>query len=139
MSRTRAASALLGALGIAPLLGFNDGGYHPRIDPAHFVTGVNNPYFPLRVGTTYYYRSETPEGTETEQMEVTDDTQAVMGVTTMIIHDQVFLDGNLTEDTFDWYAQDDRGNVWYFGEDSTQVQNGVPIGHEGSWEAGVNG
>ena len=55
----------------------------------------------------------------------------------MVIHDQVFLNGELTEDTFDWEAQDAAGNVWYFGEDSKELEDGVVVSTEGSWEAGV--
>jgi hypothetical protein len=55
------------------------------------------------------------------------------------VHDQGFLDGELTEDTFDWYAQDKAGNVWYFGEDSKTIEDGQVVSTEGSWEAGVNG
>jgi hypothetical protein len=51
----------------------------------------------------------------------------------------VFLNGELTEDTFDWEAQDGKGNVWYFGEDSKELENGVVVSTEGSWEAGVDG
>jgi hypothetical protein len=43
------------------------------------------------------------------------------------------------EDTYDWYAQDKKGNVWYFGEYSTEYEDGKPAGTEGSWEAGVGG
>jgi hypothetical protein len=56
-----------------------------------------------------------------------------------VVHDQVFLDGELTEDTFDWQAQDKQGNVWYFGEDTKELENGEVVSTEGSWEAGVNG
>jgi hypothetical protein len=70
---------------------------------------------------------------------VTRDTKSILGVRTTVIHDQVFLDGELTEDTFDWEAQDAAGNVWYFGEDAKELENGVVVSTEGSWEAGVAG
>ena len=50
-----------------------------------------------------------------------------------------WVDGELAEDTFDWYAQDSSGNVWYFGEDSKEYEDGVFVGTEGSWQAGVDG
>jgi hypothetical protein len=62
-----------------------------------------------------------------------------MGVNTTVVRDQVFVDGELAEDTFDWYAQDRQGNVWYFGEDSREIENGKVVSTEGSWEAGVDG
>jgi hypothetical protein len=51
----------------------------------------------------------------------------------------VTLNGELTEDTYDWYAQDKEGNVWYFGEDSTEYKNGKAVSTAGSWESGVGG
>jgi hypothetical protein len=70
---------------------------------------------------------------------VTRDTKQILGVTVTVVHDQVFLNDELTEDTFDWQAQDKQGNVWYFGEDTKELENGQVVSTEGSWEAGVNG
>ena len=76
---------------------------------------------------------------ETITVTVTDQTRVVAGVTTTVVHDEVVdADGTLVEDTYDWYAQDRAGNVWYFGEDTTSY-DGDEISTEGSWEAGVNG
>jgi hypothetical protein len=55
------------------------------------------------------------------------------------VRDRVWLDGELIEDTDDWYAQDKDGNVWYFGEDVKNYENGVLVDRSGSWEAGVDG
>lgn len=111
-----------------------------QVDPNNFVSYVDNPYFPLVPGTTYTYRGET-EGVPTRDvMTVTADTKVILGVTTIVVHDQAYQDGVLAEDTFDWYAQDVDGNVWYFGEDTKELdENGNVISTEGSWEAGVNG
>src|SRR4029450_3040593 len=54
------------------------------------------------------------------------------------VHDKVTLDGVVTEDTLDWFAQDKAGNVWYFGEESKQIDDGIIVGIEGSWQAGVD-
>lgn len=72
-------------------------------------------------------------------MTVTNDTKTVMGVTCVVIHDVVFVDGEVMEETFDWYSQDKKGAVWYFGEDSTSYEEGQAPSKEGSWEAGVDG
>lgn len=61
-----------------------------------------------------------------------------MGVTTRVVWDRVWLNGNLIEETYDWYAQDKKGNVWYFGEDSTEYGKNWSS-KSGSWEAGVDG
>ena len=62
-----------------------------------------------------------------------------MGIEARVVHDQVTEDGEIKEDTFDWYAQDRKGNLWYLGEDTTEYENGKPKTKEGSWEAGVDG
>lgn len=107
--------------------------------PSGWVSGLSNPYLGFERGRVFHYRAETPEGVETAVIEVTRDTRTIQGVVTTVVHDQVALNGSLIEDTFDWYAQDTDGNVWYFGEDSKQMDHGVVIGTAGSWEAGVNG
>jgi hypothetical protein len=111
-----------------------------QLDPGNFVSEVTNPYFPLESGTTYIYRGES-EGVPTRNVTtVTSDTKVILGVTTIVVHDQAYEDGVLIEDTFDWYAQDVDGNVWYFGEDTKELdENGNVISTEGSWEAGVDG
>jgi hypothetical protein len=57
----------------------------------------------------------------------------------VVVRDTVTVNGQVIEDTYDWYAQDSEGNVWYFGEDSKTYENGVVTSTEGSWEAGVDG
>ena len=112
----------------------------PTIDPSNFVSEVTNPYFPLEPGTTFVYEGQT-EGVPTrEVVYVTNQTKVILGVTTTVVHVQSFEGGVLVEDTFDWYAQDKAGNVWYFGEDTKELdENGNVISTEGSWQAGVDG
>jgi hypothetical protein len=113
--------------------------YRVTIDPEPFVDVVDNPYFPLVPGTRWRLEGETDEGQEVDEITVTDRTKEVMGVTTTVVKDVVTINGELAEKTFDWYAQDVDGNVWYFGEDTTEFENGEPAGHAGAWEAGVDG
>ncbi len=113
--------------------------YDPDFDAADFVSGAGNPFMPLVPGTTFIYEKATDEGTEVVVVEVTHDTVEILGVTCIVVHDTESLDGELLEDTFDWFASDEDGNVWYFGEDSTEYEDGLPVSTEGSWEAGVDG
>ncbi len=113
--------------------------YHPTIDPANFSEVVNNPYFTLTPGTTFIYRSHDDEGMEINKVTVTDQTKKVMGVTTCVVWDRVWRNGELIEETYDWYAQDKEGNVWYFGEASLEHKKGTVASTKGSWEAGVKG
>src|SRR5512139_1794045 len=86
--------------------------YNPSIDPARFVAGVDNMFFPLVPGTVFDYAVQ--ETDETVRVTVTAQTRVVMGVTCMVVHDVASAGGVVIEDTFDWYAQDDEGSVWYF-------------------------
>lgn len=106
-------------------------------EPSAFVPQVSNQFFPLMPGTTHHYASS--DGSETNTVEVLTTTKTILGIQATIVHDQVFADAELIEDTFDWYAQDANGNVWYLGEDSRELENGQVVSTEGSWEAGVDG
>lgn len=113
----------------------------PEFDPANFVGDkIDNPYFPLKPRTRYIYRGET-DGEPTRNVTiVTRQTNEILGVKTTVVHDLAYEGGVLVEDTFDWYAQDKDGNVWYFGEDTKELdEEGNVISTEGSWEAGVDG
>ncbi len=72
-------------------------------------------------------------------MVVTHDTKRIMGVECVVVNDKATENGELIEQTLDWYAQDKEGNVWYFGEDSKESENGKVTSTEGSWEAGKDG
>jgi len=116
-----------------------DGAYNPVIDPANFLAKIDNQYYSLIPGTTFVYRSDTEDGIERNEVIVTDETRIVLGVTTTVVWDRVWLDDELAEETYDWYAQDKDGNVWYFGEDSREYEHGEVVSTEGSWEAGIDG
>lgn len=113
--------------------------YNPQIDPADFVAVINNPYLPFSPGSRWVYESETDEGLERIEVEVTDEDRTVMGVDVTVVRDTVTLDGRVIEDTWDWYAQDREGNVWYFGEETEEYDEDGSASTEGSWEAGVDG
>ncbi|OHB64833.1 MAG: hypothetical protein A2Y77_16565 [Planctomycetes bacterium RBG_13_62_9] len=122
----------------------------PDFDPPAFVlpTLIDNPYFPLMPGTVYTYSGQFDEDgetvTETSRVFVTPDTRNIAGVESRVVRDTEFVNGILAEDTFDWYAQDVVGNVWYMGEFTTSFEyddegNLIGTSNEGSWEAGVDG
>ncbi len=115
------------------------GPYHPAIDPANFSSVVNNPYFPLVPGTTKIFTEKDEDETVESAVTTTHDTKMIMGVKCVVVHDVVTENGKLQEDTYDWYAQDKQGTVWYFGEATREFKGGGRVSTEGSWEAGVNG
>jgi hypothetical protein len=109
------------------------------IDPANFVAAIDNPLFPLVPGTTFVYEGQTADGLEHVEFAVTHNTKVFLGVTCVEVHDTSRVNGVLMEDTRDWFAQDKDGNVWYFGENTTLVDGGLPVDLSGSWTAGVDG
>ena len=108
-------------------------------DPAEFATGVDNPYWPLVPGTKWIYESRTGDGTERIEVLVLEETRTIAGIDCTVVRDTVSIDGELVEDTYDWYAQDKDGNVWYMGEDSKEYEGGQVASTADSWEAGVDG
>ena len=118
---------------------FGPAPYDPVIDPANFVATIDNPYFPLQPGTTFIYEGQMPDGFERDEFAVTHNTRVILGVTCVEVHDSVFTDGALTEDTLDWFAQDRDGNVWYFGENTRELEDGLITTIAGTFMAGVNG
>jgi hypothetical protein len=113
--------------------------YNPIINPTNFVAGVNHRFFPLVPGTTRIYEKNTDEGRERTEVTVTKDTKRILGVRCIVVQDTVTVDGEVVEDTFDHFAQDKQGNVWYFGELSLSFEDGELVDLHGSWEAGVDG
>ncbi len=116
-----------------------DEAYIPVIVPADFSTTVDNPYFTLEPGTTFTYEADTDEGKARIVTTVTNEEKQVMGVDVVVVWDREFLNDELIEETRDWYAEDKEGNVWYFGEATAELEDGVVVTTEGSWEAGVDG
>jgi hypothetical protein len=112
--------------------------YAPHINPSDFTTKIDNKYFPLKPGTTFVYQGNSGGNPERDVMSVTHSTKRIMGVKCVVVDDRVWAHGKLTEKTFDYYAQDKKGNVWYFGENSKSYKNGK-VSTQGSWEAGKNG
>jgi hypothetical protein len=115
------------------------GAYHPGVDPANFQLTVDNLYFPLVPGTTFHFVERLGKRTSENEVAVTHDTKIIMGVTCVVVHDKVTEKGVLKEETFDWYAQDKEGNVWYFGEATKEYLSRGKVSTEGSWEGGVDG
>jgi hypothetical protein len=117
------------------------GPYAPTIHPADFVARIDNRYFPLKPGTTFLY-SGVHENGKTPQADteiVTHQRKRILGVDCVVVRDIVSSHGRPIEKTFDWYAQDKHGNVWYMGEDTREVVHGKFVKMSDSWQAGVNG
>jgi hypothetical protein len=110
------------------------------LDPTDFRATSSHPYFPLQPGQRWTYREIEEDGTVVRVVvTVSSETKQVAnGVEAAIVRDTVTEDGELIEDTMDWFAQDGDGNVWYLGEDTAEFEDGELSTREGSFEAGVD-
>jgi hypothetical protein len=105
-----------------------------------FVKRVTNPWFPLTPGTVFIYRGVKDGEPSRDVVSVTSRTKLIDGVRCTVVSDRLYVRGHLAERTADWYAQDERGNVWYYGEATAELDEaGQVTSTEGSWQAGVDG
>jgi hypothetical protein len=110
------------------------------MDPADFVATIDNVWFPLKPGSRWTYRGVKDGEAGTDTMTVTTDTKVVAGIPTVVVHDELVQGGQVRERTDDYYAQDRAGNVWYFGEDTAELDDAGKVSStEGSWLTGVDG
>ena len=114
--------------------------YHPTIHPAQFGPNVDNPWYPLKPGTTFVNAGTADDGKAIDVFAPSSKTRVIDGVRTRVVNDRLYLNGVLHERTSDYYAQDRCGNVWYFGEDTATLDaQGRVVSRDGSFRAGVGG
>ncbi len=123
----------------------------PNFAAATFNPGaaIDHPYFPLINAAIYRYEGVTVDEdndqiTESFEFHPVTTGPTILGVQTTSRLDRSFVDGLVQEDTFDYFAQDTAGNVWYMGEDVTNyVYDGEDVllstNSASTWRAGVNG
>jgi hypothetical protein len=124
-----------------PVIDPGDGGdYQPALRAADTVDAVDNPFFPLAPGSVWVYEGTDDDGSAARvEVEVLDERREIMGIQAVVVRDQGFADGELAEDTLDFFTQDTVGNVWYLGEETAEYESGAVVSTAGSWEAGVDG
>ncbi len=144
-SKLKAGALLLAAACFCAACGSDTGG-SPRAaqttssKPTAFVKRVTNPWFPLTPGTVFVYRGVKDGEPSRDVVRVTSRTKLIDGVRCTVVSDRLYVRGHLAERTSDWYAQDERGNVWYYGEATAELDEaGHVTSTEGSWQAGVDG
>jgi len=125
------------ALGVAVLATPAESAIPPS---SYFSARVDNQWYPLKPGTQYVYTGVKDGQPSRDILTVTHQTKTIDGVPCVVVHDRLYLRGHLGERTTDWYSQDRQGNVWYFGEDTAELdKNGKVASTTGTWTAGVNG
>lgn len=117
-----------------------DGGdtYAPGVTPDRLQTTITNPFFPAVPGARWVYEGLSDEGLERIEITIDEETRDVWGVAATVQRDTVYVEGELVEDTWDWFAEDDAGNVWYLGEETYEYEHGEVVCDCGAWEAGVD-
>jgi hypothetical protein len=136
-----AGQAAAGTGSACPLPVFGTGpSYHPPISPADFSPNVDNPWYPLTPGKTLAYTGTKDRKAALDLVAPSARTKVIDGVSTRVVEDRLYLDNRLAERTSDYYAQDRCGNVWYFGEDTAELdRHGHVVSTEGSFHAGEHG
>ncbi len=115
-------------------------GWPRTLKPSDFARHVDNPWFPLKPGSRYRYRGVKEGKHMIDKVHVTHRAKRILGVRTTVVHDVILVHGRPREVTDDWYAQDRHGNVWYFGENTKELDaHGRVTSREGSFEAGRDG
>jgi hypothetical protein len=126
---------LLAGCGGSDYASLPQGSEPANLDAADFVERIDNPYWPMAPGTRWVYREDGARVVVT----ATAEKKEILGIQATVVHDVVSEDGELVEDTNDWYAQDKDGNVWYLGEETKEYEDGKVKTTAGSWEAGIDG
>jgi hypothetical protein len=117
------------------------GGEPVNLDPADFSADITNAYWPMKPGTRWVFRG-VEEGEPPQEIVIvatTETKKLANGITARVVRDTARSEGQLIEDTIDWYAQDKAGNLWYMGEQTAEYENGKVVSRAGSWEAGKDG
>lgn len=111
----------------------------PEFDPADFVERIDNPFFPLRPGTRFVYTGTEDGESLRDLFDVTHEVKTILGVQATVVLDRLYKQGELVEKTFDYFAQDRKGNVWYLGEETKEFEGGRLVSTAGTWLAGREG
>jgi hypothetical protein len=135
MKRRTALCICVGLIAVVALAAAATGSHRPT-----FTARVDNPWFPLKPGTTYVYTGVKDGKASRDILTVMHRTTVIDGAPCVVVDDRLYLNGHLGERTTDWYTQDDGGNVWYYGEKTAELDaKGHVTNTQGSWQAGVNG
>ena len=135
-----AAAALLAGCGADDKTSLPQGREPANLDPADFEDTIDHPYWPMQPGTSWISTERDLDGSKQRVVvTVTHETKEISGIPARVVHDVVTEDGAVIEDTYDWYAQDKDGNLWYLGESTKEYEDGNIASTAGSWQAGVDG
>jgi hypothetical protein len=111
------------------------------LEDCEFSTTGSNRYFILEPGFRSIFKGEGDEGEKIELViKVLDKTKVVDGVKTRIVEERESINGELFEDSRNYFAICEQTNsVFYFGENVDFYEDGKIVSHNGTWLAGKNG
>lgn len=110
-----------------------------RLRPAQFSMRIDNPYWPMTPGSRWVYTSIEEGSKRRVVLTVKNATKMILGIQARVVAEVVSEDGQVTQATDSWYAQDAQGNIWFLGEETREIEKGKVTSTEGSWQAGVDG
>lgn len=113
--------------------------FAPVLDLQSFRAGIDHRYFPLTPDREWTYEGLQDGTPRRDEVRVLAEPRVLMGVSCTGLQDDEFLDGMPFERTVEWYAEDRRGNVWKFGEESAEFDGVAFVPRADSWVAGVGG
>ncbi len=106
-------------------------------------TRVTNPLFPVSSQASVLFLGTVEDQPFRTEVTLLPETRIIewngQRVETLVSQYNAFLGGRIEEIAYDFYAQDDAGNVWYFGEDVFNFSDGVITDTHGTWLAGRDG
>jgi hypothetical protein len=132
--QTKILSVVVAALALPALQDTEGPSLTPLEDGIAFSAEVTHPFYPLSTVRYAELRSED----EHVVREVQEKTKQVGGVECLVLAEKEYEDGELAEISYNYFAQDARGNVYYFGEDVDDYEDGEVVGHGGAWLVGRN-
>jgi hypothetical protein len=106
---------------------------------APFSASITHPFFPMPVGARWVLVGESDGAPLRVVITALADTAVVAGVTTRVIEEREWEDGELVEVSRNFFAQAGDGTLCYYGEDVDDYEAGQVVGHDGAWRAGVDG
>jgi len=105
-------------------------------DPAAYKAAVDHPYFPMTPGTVWVYEGLYEGRFRHDEVRVLDEPRLLWGIPCMGLREEQYLDGDLAQVTTEWFAEDRRGNVWKFGEESLEFDGPSFARSDDSWVVG---
>src|ERR1043166_6318424 len=142
MTRLTAITLLLAAIPVAFAAGKNEDSFKKdyKIDKSELSSTGAGPYFVLEPGFTAVFEGREKGKAIVLTITMTDETKTVDGVETRVVEEKETANGEMSEISHNYFAISKKtGDVYYFGEDTDEYEQGKKKHGKDSWLSGVNG